>query len=74
MYPLKLVDVWARNRLNRVVKTPRLQFIDTSLLPTLLELTSDEVQQDITQFGNVLETFVLANGLRRQQRPKTTMP
>ena len=26
MYLLKRIDIWARNRLKRVVKTPKLQF------------------------------------------------
>lgn len=64
MYLLKRIDVWARNRLNRVVKTPKLQFIDSGLLATLLDLTSDEVQRDRTRFGNVLETFVFAELLK----------
>ena len=58
MYLLKRIDVWSRNRLNRVVKTPKLQFIDSGLLVTLLDLTTEEVQRDRTRFGNVLETFV----------------
>ena len=64
MYLLKRVDVWARNRLNRAVKTPKLQFIDSGLLATLLELTSDEIQQNRTRFGNVLETFVFSELLK----------
>ncbi len=60
MYLLKRIDVWSRNRLNRVVKTPKLQFIDSGLLATLLDLTKEEVRQDRTRFGNVLETFVFA--------------
>ena len=60
MYLLKRVDVWARNRLHRVVKSPKLQFIDAGLLATLLDLSSAEVQRDRTRFGNVLETFVFA--------------
>ena len=55
MYLLRRVDVWARNRLNRVVKTPKLQFIDSGLLATLIELTSEEVQRSRTRFGSVLE-------------------
>ncbi|MDA8125846.1 MAG: ATP-binding protein [Deltaproteobacteria bacterium] len=58
MYLLKRIDAWSRNRLNRVVKTPKLQFIDSGLLATLLDLTAEQVQQDRTRFGNVLETFV----------------
>ena len=64
MYLLKRVDVWARNRLNRVVKAPKLQFIDAGLLATLLDLTPDEVEKDRTRFGNVLETFVFGELLK----------
>lgn len=64
MYLLKRVDVWARNRLNRVVKTPKLQFIDSGLLATLLDLGAEEVQLDRTRFGNVLETFVFGELLK----------
>lgn len=64
MYLLRRVDVWARNRLNRVVKSPKLQFIDSGLLATLLDLTGDEVQKDKTRFGNVLETFVFSELLK----------
>lgn len=58
MYLLKRVDVWSRNRLSRVVKTPKLQFIDSGLLATLMGLTPALVQQDRSRFGHVLETFV----------------
>jgi predicted AAA+ superfamily ATPase len=64
MYLLKRIDVWARNRLNRVIKTPKLQFIDSGLLATLLNLTAEEAQQDRTRFGNVLETFVFGELLK----------
>lgn len=64
MYLLRRVDVWARNRLNRVVKTPKLQFIDSGLLATLLDLTADSVKQDRTRFGKVLETFVFGELLK----------
>lgn len=64
MYLLKRVDVWARNRLNRMVKMPKLQFIDSGLLATLLDLTAVEVQKDKTRFGHVLETFVHAELLK----------
>lgn len=60
MYLLKRIDVWARNRLSRIVKTPKLQFVDSGLLAALLNLSAEEVQQDRTRFGNLLETFVYA--------------
>lgn len=49
MHLLKRVDVWARNQLSRVVKTPKLQFIDSGLLATLLDLTTEEIQQNRTR-------------------------
>lgn len=64
MYLLKRIDVWARNRLNRVVKTPKLQFIDSGLLCTLIGLSRDEIHKDRTRFGNVLETFVFSELLK----------
>jgi len=64
MYLLKRVEVWARNRLKRVVKTPKLQFIDAGLLATLLDLDPAEVQQDRSRFGNVLETFAYSELLK----------
>ena len=64
MYLLRRIDVWARNRLSRVVKTPKLQFIDSGLLATFLNLTAEEVERDRTRFGNVLETFVFGELLK----------
>lgn len=64
MYLLRRVDVWARNRLSRVIKTPKLQFIDSGLLATLIELTAEEAQQDRTRFGSVLESFVYGELLK----------
>lgn len=64
MYLLRRVEVWTRNRLARVVKTPKLQFIDSGLLATLLDLDSEEIQRDRTRFGSVLETFVFGELLK----------
>ena len=64
MFLLRRVDVWARNRLRRIVKTPKLQFIDSGLLATLIDLSTAEVQQDRNRFGSVLETFVYGELLK----------
>ncbi len=64
MYLLKRVNVWTRNHLTRVVKMPKLQFIDSGLLATLLDLTAEEAQKDKTRFGHALETFVYAELLK----------
>ena len=64
MYLLKRVDVWARNRLSRVVKTPKLQFIDAGLLAMLMHLGIEEVRRDRSRFGQVWETFVFGELLK----------
>ncbi|OIN93513.1 MAG: AAA family ATPase, partial [Comamonadaceae bacterium CG1_02_60_18] len=64
MYLLKRVDVWGLNRLKRLVKTPKLQFLDAGLLAAVLDVDADKVQQDRTRFGHVLETFVFAELLK----------
>jgi predicted AAA+ superfamily ATPase len=66
MYLLKRVDVWSSNHLKRVVKTPKLHFIDSGLLAALLELSEDEIQQDRTRFGNLLEAFIYAELLKHR--------
>lgn len=64
MYLLKRIEVWARNRLNRIVKTPKLQFVDSGLLSTLLDLTPTQTQQERSRFGPILETFVYGELLK----------
>jgi hypothetical protein len=64
MYLLRRLDVWARNRLSRVVKTPKVQFLDSGLLSTLMDLTAEAVRQDRTRFGLALENFVFAELLK----------
>ena len=58
MYLLKRIDVWARNRLKRVVKTPKLQFIDSGLLSVLTNIGHKDVELDKTGYGHILESFV----------------
>ena len=74
MYLLQRIDVWARNRLSRVVKTAKLQFLDAGLLASLLDLTAQEVAQDRTRFGNVLETFVFGELLKHSTTAQDDYP
>ena len=66
MYLLKRVEVWARNRLSRVVKAPKIQFIDSGLLSALTDLTPGFADQDRSRFGSVLETFVFGELLKHK--------
>ena len=64
MFLLKRVEVWAKNRLNRIVKTPKLQFLDSGLLAATLDMSAEAALQDRTRVGHVLETFVYAELLK----------
>lgn len=65
MYLLKRIPVWAGNRLKRVVKSPKLQFIDSGLLASQRGLTLDTLHRDRNLFGGLLETFVYSELLKQ---------
>ena len=64
MFLVRRINVWARNRLSRVIKTPKLQFIDSGLLSALIDLNQSEIQKDRIRFGSVLESFVFGELLK----------
>jgi len=64
MYLLRRIEVWARNRLSRVVKTPKMQFIDAGLLATLAAVSPEALMRDRGRFGALLETFVFGELLK----------
>ncbi len=64
MYLLKRIDVWARNRLKRVVKTPKLQLIDSGLLAMLMDVAVKDIQMDKSRYGHILESFVFGELLK----------
>ncbi|GHU36564.1 hypothetical protein AGMMS50256_33330 [Betaproteobacteria bacterium] len=58
MFLLRRVEVWARNALNRIVKTPKLHFLDSGLLASLANITAASALADRSRFGKLLESFV----------------
>ena len=58
MYLLRRLEVFSNNRLGSVLKTPKLQFMDSGLLSTLIGLNEEEILIDRRRFGHVLESFV----------------
>ena len=56
---------WHSNRLNRLIKTPKLHLGDTGVGCALLGLNPVALSQDRALFGQFLETFVLQE-LKRQ--------
>ena len=67
MYLVKRVEPWANNRLKRVLKTPKLQFLDPGLLASLSGTTPGSISLDRKAFGHILESFVFAELLKHAQ-------
>jgi len=64
VFLIATVQPWFTNALKRVVKTPKLHFLDSGLLATARGLTFDRVKADRGTFGSLLETFVFSEVLK----------
>jgi predicted AAA+ superfamily ATPase len=64
LFLVRTLPPWSANELKRLIKTPKLHFLDSGLLAALRNLTPVRVQSDRTTFGALLETFVLAEVLK----------
>jgi len=71
-----LVEPYHRNFNKRIIKTPKLYFLDTGLLCNLLRIASPEDLAQHASRGAVFETFVAAelvkNAMNRGVRPALT--
>jgi predicted AAA+ superfamily ATPase len=65
MFLLRRVEPWSINRLNRIVKTPKIQFIDSGLLSTLTGLSGVSALRNRSLFGRVLESYVFSELLKQ---------
>jgi predicted AAA+ superfamily ATPase len=64
LFLVSRVSPWYRNELKRLIKTPKLHFLDSGLLAALLGLTSEQIAKDRSAFGALLETFVLSEVMK----------
>ena len=60
VFLIATVQPWFTNALKRIVKTPKLHFLDSGLLATVRGLTFDRVKVDRGTFGSLLESFVFS--------------
>ncbi|WP_137130253.1 ATP-binding protein [Rhizobium sp. FY34] len=60
VFLITTVQPWFTNALKRMVKTPKLHFVDSGLLATVRGLTFDRVKADRGTFGALLESFVFS--------------
>lgn len=64
MFLLQRIPVWSANGLSRLVKTPKIQFLDPGLLAALLEVAEISPIRNRTRFGQLLESFVFSEMLK----------
>lgn len=67
LFVVRRVEPWLRNRLKRLVKTPKLHFLDSGLLAATLGATAPSIVKDRAVFGPLLETFVFSEILKQSQ-------
>jgi predicted AAA+ superfamily ATPase len=64
IYLVQTVLPWSRNELSRLVKSPKLHFIDSGLLCALRGHSSARLRSDRTLLGPILESFVFSELLK----------
>jgi predicted AAA+ superfamily ATPase len=65
LFLVRRLEPWFRNRLKRLVKTPKLHFLDSGLLAAILGITAERIVRDRTLLGPMLEAFVLSEVLKQ---------
>lgn len=66
LFLVKRVEPWFRNRLSRLLKTPKLHFLDSGLLAALLGANAERIALNRSLFGPLLETFVFSEILKQE--------
>ncbi len=60
MFIVRRIRAWHSNRLKRLVRTPKLHFLDTGLLAALRGDSAKDLRTDRNKLGSLLEGFVHA--------------
>lgn len=55
---------WHTNQLKRLIKTPKLHFLDSGLLAALQDINLEKLKSNRSLFGSLLETFVFTELLK----------
>lgn len=57
LFLVRRIRAWHRNELKRLVKTPKLQFLDSGLLAALRRVSEADIARDRQKLGPLLEGF-----------------
>lgn len=64
LFLVRRLPAWSRNELSRLIKTPKVHFLDAGLQSTLTRLTPELIFKERTRYGATLETWVFAELLK----------
>ena len=64
LYVLRRLAPWHRKELKRIIKTPKLHFVDAGLLTTVRGLEPAALAMDRTRLGPILESYVFGELLK----------
>lgn len=64
LYLVHSLQPWFTNKLKRLIKSPKLHFLDSGLLSALKDVSPERIAKDRTSFGAILETFVVGEILK----------
>ncbi len=68
IYLIQPILPWSRNELSRLVKTPKLHFIDSGLLTALRGYSTARLRSDRALLGPLLESFVFSELIKEALR------
>ena len=64
LFLTRVLPPWSNNALSRLIKTPKLHFLDSGLLAALRELSPGSLAADRGAYGALLETFIYSEVLK----------
>lgn len=64
LFLVRRLPAWGRNELGRLVKTPKLHFLDAGLHAALVRASTDLLRNDRSRFGPILESWVFGELLK----------
>lgn len=64
LFLVRRLPAWSRNELGRLVKTPKLHFVDAGLQGALTRAGAELLRKDRSRFGSLLESWVFGELLK----------
>jgi len=64
LFLVRRLPAWGRNELNRLIKAPKIHFLDAGLHTALVRANLDLLRNDRSRFGAILESWVFGELLK----------